>query len=69
MRRFIGNMSGARYCANTSTKEVHDLENEKINCRINDIIRAGHDKPFHVLVEAYIEGYDRCKWCNGGSKK
>ena len=48
MRRYTGNMNGERYLANTSPskKEVHDLDNEKTNCQIDEIIKAGHDKPY-----------------------
>jgi hypothetical protein len=28
-RRYTGNMNGERYLGNKSTKEVHDLDNEK----------------------------------------
>lgn len=68
-RRFRGNMNGERYCGNTSEKEVHDLDNEKTNCQIDEIITAGHDTPFSSLSSAHSQGYDNCHWCLGGSKR
>lgn len=68
-RRRKGNMNGEKYCGNTDKKEVHDLDNEKTNCQIDEIIAAGHDKPFTTLDEAHRAGYDNCSWCLGGSKR
>ena len=71
-RRYKGNMNGERYCGNTNTKEVHDLDNEKTGgneCQIDEIIAAGHDKPFTSLSSAHGSGYDNCKWCLGGSTR
>ncbi|WP_341501927.1 hypothetical protein [Gallaecimonas sp. GXIMD4217] len=69
MRRYTGNMNGERYLGNTNTTEVHDLDNEKTTCQIDEIIRAGHDKPFSSLEEAKRQGYDNCHWCLGGSTR
>jgi hypothetical protein len=62
-------MNGEKYLANTSydKKEVHDLDNEKSNCQIDEIIRAGHDKPYNSLEQAHLDGFDNCAWCIGGS--
>jgi hypothetical protein len=70
-RRNRGNMNGERYLANTSPskREVHDLDNEKTNCQIDEIIRAGHDKPYSSLASAHADGYDNCAYCIGGSKR
>jgi hypothetical protein len=63
-RRYQGNMSGERYCGNASSKEVHDLDNEHTNCRIDEIIDAGNDRPFYTLAAAHAAGCDRsCGWC------
>ena len=62
-------MNGERYCGNTNNKEVHDLDNEKTNCQIDEIIDAGHDKPFSSLTTAHNQGYDNCHWCLGGSTR
>ena len=68
-RRFSGNMNGERYCGNTNTKEVHDLDNENTNCQINEIINAGHDKPFDTLNAAKAEGFDNGHYRIGGSTR
>ena len=70
-RRFNGNMKGERYLANTSSSklEVHDLDNEKTNCQIDEIIRAGHDKPYNSLEAANRDGFDNCAYCIGGSTR
>jgi len=62
---------GAKYCANTSPskKEVHDLDNEKTQCQIDEIIRAGHAVPFNSLLDAHNQGYDNCAYCIGGSTR
>jgi hypothetical protein len=62
---------GAKYCANTnpSKKEVHDLDNEKTQCQINEIIAAGHAKPYNSLADAHSDGYDNCAYCLGGSTR
>ncbi|WP_438480831.1 hypothetical protein [Oleiharenicola lentus] len=71
MRRYKGNMNGERYLANASPskREVHDLDNEKSQCQIDEIIRAGHDRPFNTLKEARDAGYDNCAWCIGNSTR
>lgn len=64
-RRHTGHMKGERYLANTSPskKEVHDLDNEKTNCQIDEIIKAGNDKPYNSLTAAHNDGYDDCAYC------
>ena len=68
-RRWTGNMNGERYLGNTSKKEVHDLDNEKDQCQIDEIIGAGHDTPFRTLAKAHAEGYDNGHYCLGGSER
>lgn len=68
-RRYTGHMNGERYCGNTDKKEVHDLDNEKTNCQIDEIIDAGHDKPYGSLSAAHAAGYDNCAYCLGGSTR
>ena len=62
---------GTRYCANTSPtkKEVHDLDNEKAQCQIDEIIAAGNAKPYDSLDDAHRDGYDNGHWCIGGSTR
>ena len=71
-RRWIGHMNGERYLGNTNNKEVHDLDNEDTaanGCQINEIIAAGHDKPFNSLSEAHAQGYNNCAKCLSGSTR
>ena len=70
-RRYTGHMNGERCLANTSPskREVHDLENEKTNCQIDEIIRAGHDKPYQSADAARRDGYDDCAYCLKNSKR
>lgn len=70
-RRWKGNMSGERYLANTSPskEEVHDLDNEKTNCQIDEIINAGNDKAYTSQKSANDDGYDNCAYCIGNSKR
>ena len=70
-KRYIGNMNGERYLANTSPskREVHDLDNEKPNCQIDEIIRAGNNKPYTSLAVAHRDGYDNCAYCIGNSNR
>ena len=73
-RRYAGCMNGEQYPANVSPskREVHDLDNEKTGsweCDIDDIIRAGNDRPFTMLLMARFEGYDNCAYCLGDSTR
>lgn len=70
-RRRSGHMNGERYLANVSPskKEVHDLDQETSQCQINEIIAAGHDRPFNSLEAAHAQGYDNCAYCLGGSRR
>lgn len=61
-------LHGAQYCGNTRTKEVHDLDNEKTQCQIDEIISAGNAVPFYLLATAHQNGYDNCAYCLGSSK-
>lgn len=64
-------LNGSRFCGNSSPskKEVHDLDNEKPVCQIDEIIRAGHAVPFNSLDDAHRQGYDNCAYCIGGSRR
>ena len=71
-RRFTGNMQGEQFLGNTDKKEVHDLDQEDTagnGCQIDEIISAGHDKPFNYLAEAHNAGFDNCAKCLGGSNR
>lgn len=71
MRRWTGHMRGERYLANTSPSklEVHDLDNEQTRCQINEIIAAGHDRPYDSLSTARAAGFDNCAHCLGASTR
>lgn len=65
-------MNGERYLGNTNTDEVHDLDSEDTSaagCQIDEIINAGHDKPFNSLTAAHNAGYDNCAKCLTGSTR
>jgi hypothetical protein len=70
-RRWTGHMNGEQYLGNTSPskKEVHDLDNEKTNCQIDEIIRAGNDKPYNSLSDGHNAGLDDCDYCLSGSTR
>jgi hypothetical protein len=68
-RRYTGNMSGEQFLGNTNTTEVHDLDQEKTSCQIDEIIRARHDKPFKTHAAARAAGYDNCAKCLGNSAR
>lgn len=64
-------MNGERYLANKSPskKEVHDLDNEKVKCQIDEIIKAKNDKPYDSQKAANDAGYDNCAHCIGNSNR
>lgn len=70
-RRYTGHMKGERFLANTSPskREVHDLDNEKVTCQIDEIIRSGNDKPYNSRESANRDRYDNCAYCMGGSTR
>jgi hypothetical protein len=70
-RRYTGKMNGEQYLANTSPSkmEVHDLDTEKSQCQIDEIIRAGHERPYTALSAAHAAGFDNCAYCIGGSTR
>ena len=68
-RRHTGNMNGERQLGNVNTMEVHDLDNENTNCQIDEVIRAGHDRPFDSLNAAHAAGDDNGHYCIGGSTR
>lgn len=70
-RRNRGHMNGERYLANASAskREVHDLDNEKTNCQIDEIISAGNDRPYNSRDAANRDGYDNCAYCIGSSTR
>ena len=72
MRRHKGQMNGERYLGNSSKREVHDLDQEETSpsgCQIDEVIRAGHERPFVALSTAHAAGYDNCAKCLGSSHR
>ncbi len=65
-------MSGERYLANVNKNEVHDLDQEDTRpngCQIDEIIKAGNDRPYTSLATANAVGSDNCARCLGGSTR
>lgn len=65
----MGKMNGERYMGNINKKEVHDLDNEKIGCEKDKILKNGHEKPFKTFDEVPRPEYDNCAHCLGNSKR
>lgn len=67
------NKYGKRFLGNSNAKcmEVHDLNNEKGQCQIPEIIAAGHAVGFtpDTADEAHRCGYDNCAYCIGNSRR
>jgi hypothetical protein len=68
-RRYGYPFNGKRYIGNTNTNEVHDLDNEKLGCRINEI-KYDHVKTFSpdTHSQAKSERFDNCAHCIGNSR-
>ena len=50
---------------------IIDLDNEKSQSQIDEIIAAGHARIFapDTLSQAHREGYDNGDWCIGGGSR
>ena len=68
-RKSSGRMNGERYLGNKNKFEVHDLDNECADCKINDILSSENEVPFSSLQFADDLGFDRCPFCLGGLKR
>lgn len=70
MRRYYPPFNGKRFVGNSSTNEVHDLDNEKTQCQIDEI-KADHIVTFipDTLAQAHAQGYDNCAYCIGSSTR
>ncbi len=70
MRRYYPPFNGKRYIGNANTMEVHDLDNEKTECQIDEI-KTEHIRTFSpdTLYEAHSHGFDNCYWCIGNSRR
>ena len=56
--------NGKRYVRNPAKKEVHDLNNEKTNCQIDEI---KNPQCFDSLSAAKADGSNNCHYCIGNS--
>jgi hypothetical protein len=56
-----------RYLGNMSTHELHDLNNTKSRCQIDEI-KEGQRQYFSNQKEARAAGYDFCAYCFGKEK-
>ena len=63
-KRYLGN-------SDPDHMEVHDLNNEKPQCQIDEIIDAGNAVVFtpDTLEQAKAEGFDAGHYCIGGSTR
>lgn len=71
-RRNNGHMHGEQFLGNVQKMEAHDLDREDMapnGCQIDEIIRAGNDRPFENLSAAHAAGYDNCAKCLPGSRR
>jgi len=60
----------ANYYGDTSKKQVHDLNNQKDNCEIDEI-KIVHKRYFipDTFTQANSEGYTSCIYCIGELQK
>jgi hypothetical protein len=56
-----------RFLGNSHARELHDLENVKRQCQIDEI-RSDHRIYFKTQREAETAGYDYCAYCFGKGK-
>jgi hypothetical protein len=62
-----GTGTKTRFLGNSQNREVHDLQNTKKNCRI-DQIAPDHRVFFKTAEDAIKAHYDYCAYCFGKSK-
>ena len=62
-RRWSKGMAGEKYLGNKEKKEVHNLEAEKPECNIEQIIQAEYDIAFRTIDDAHDQGYSHCPYC------
>jgi len=63
-KRYLGNKDPYHW-------ELHDLQNEKPQCQIDEVIGAKNAVVFSpdTLEQAHREGYDNCAYCMGSSER
>lgn len=58
-----------RYLGNTHNAEVHDTNNEKVGCQLDEITPT-HQRWYDSLSEAKADyAYDNCAHCLGASTR
>ncbi len=62
-------LQNARFCANRSKHEVHDLDNETVQCHIDAILTAENAVPYDTLSQAHEAGYENCQYCLRDKRK
>ena len=62
-RRWKAGMSGERYIGDKRDRLVHDLDNEKESCQVDEIIRTTNEVAFRTLDEALDQGYQEHPDC------
>lgn len=69
MRRWYPPFNGKRYIGNINNNEVHDLDNEKAECKIDEI-KHDHVRIFNpdTHEKAKRQGFDNCAHCIGNSR-
>ncbi len=63
----LDQVAATRYLGNSGTRELHDLNNQKPACKIDEI-RVDHRINFKTQKEALALGYDYCAYCFGKDK-
>jgi len=58
-----------RYLGNTNSLEVHDTQNEKTNCQLDEV-KLEHRQWYDTLSSAKADrSYDNCAHCLSGSTR
>jgi hypothetical protein len=58
-----------RYLGNTNSLEVHDTQNEKTNCQLEEV-KVEHQSWYDTLTSAKADrAYDNCAYCLGSSAR
>ncbi len=62
-RSWTRDMNGERYLGDALKLVLHDLDREHKDCKIDEIVAGGRDRPFKLLWDAQREGYAVCAAC------
>ena len=64
-RRLEEPLNNSRYCVDVKKREIHDLDNEKLLCQIDSVIKEGNVRPYLDIISAHMEGFVDCRCCIG----